>query len=209
MKPPRAVAPSWTDADYDFVKECWDNVRHGALYEVYFGEILHRVQNLNLGMEIVVAATASGSAVSSWVLWQEPAGKWLWGGLLGIAALISIVKPFIRLDLKIEKYSKLLSEYRSLSLSYKALIFNIQQAGDIRGADHAEQAKLAERIKKAREGWPAQMSDSRSDEIQKRIAAEYPANKLWAPKVPGKHPGVPMPDPIVVTSPHDADPSDG
>src|SRR5690349_706362 len=78
-----AAQPKWVEEDYDFVAACWDDVRRCLLYDCYFGHQVTRIRRANLATEIIVAVTASGSAIAGWTFWTTAVGGLLWAGLGG------------------------------------------------------------------------------------------------------------------------------
>lgn len=74
--------------------ELWQ-VSFETYYDVYFQEmvadrLVGRWQRADEVTKLIVALTASGSAVSGWALWSEPHLKVLWAVFAGAAAAFSI-----------------------------------------------------------------------------------------------------------------------
>lgn len=189
MPPPlKPEARTWTEEDYDFVAACWNDARTCLQYNFYIGHKLHVVRRLNLVMEAVIAATASGSAIASWTFWSSNAGVYLWSGLAGIAAVIATVKPFMNFGGLIEVYSKIVGEYRAIASSLEGTVFNIQQRRSIADEDRRRYNDLRERMQKAGSHLPEKFDEALLRECEQRVLQEKPATTLWAPKVMGKHP---------------------
>lgn len=67
-------------------------------YDCFFQELLadgliNKWQRLDESTKILVALTASGSAVSGWALWTEPHFRVLWAVVAGVTAILSIGHP--------------------------------------------------------------------------------------------------------------------
>lgn len=65
-------------------------------YRTHFEEtlsnlVIKRLQIIDFAWRALAAATASGSAVSGWALWQDPSSKIVWAAISGTAALLIIV----------------------------------------------------------------------------------------------------------------------
>jgi len=65
-------------------------------YDAYYEELLaaalvRRWQRVDAFTKVLVALTASGSAVAGWTLWSQPGFKTSWTFIAGIAALLSIL----------------------------------------------------------------------------------------------------------------------
>ncbi len=75
-------------------EELWQ-VSFETYYDAYFQEmvadrLINRWQRLDEATRLLVALTASGSAVSGWALWTEPHFRVAWVILAGVAAVLSI-----------------------------------------------------------------------------------------------------------------------
>lgn len=65
-------------------------------YETYFEEILSELlikkwMRIDYSVRILIAITASGSAVAGWTLWENPNFKIVWVIISGAAALFGII----------------------------------------------------------------------------------------------------------------------
>jgi len=72
------------------------NVTFETFYDVYFEEmmsdaLIERWQWLDEGTKVVVALTATGSAVAGWALWNDPNYKWIWTVFASVSAILSII----------------------------------------------------------------------------------------------------------------------
>lgn len=79
----------------DIIDKCWD-VSFETLYQSTFQELasealVTRWQWIDLVTSVLVAVTASGSAVAGWTLWNAPDWKVVWGIIAGIASLLAII----------------------------------------------------------------------------------------------------------------------
>ena len=75
--------------------EVWSTVFEtwylAAYNELVSGEVVRRWQFYDDATKVLVALTASGSAISGWVLWNDPYYKYIWLLLAGFSAVLSIV----------------------------------------------------------------------------------------------------------------------
>lgn len=74
--------------------ELW-NAIFETLYDAYYNEIvadklIGRWQLLDESTKLLVAITASGSAIAGWTLWAKPGFQSLWVCVAGAAAFLSI-----------------------------------------------------------------------------------------------------------------------
>lgn len=73
----------------------WE-VSFDTFYETYFEEILselliRRWTFIDYSVRVLIAITASGSAVAGWTLWENPKFKIIWVIISGVAALFGII----------------------------------------------------------------------------------------------------------------------
>jgi hypothetical protein len=101
----RTNSPAW--GVYDLYRTARLNVR-------YYSARLHEVEMLNMGMEIVIAATAPTSAIAALWFWDTPVGSATWKTLGVIAAIAAVTKPIMMLPKKMKAYNEVLAGYRAL-----------------------------------------------------------------------------------------------
>jgi hypothetical protein len=75
--------------------ELWKAV-FDTYYDAFYNEVLadklvNRWQVVDDTSKILVAVTASGSALSSWALWNQPGYRFVWTGLAGFSAILGII----------------------------------------------------------------------------------------------------------------------
>ena len=80
---------------FDARDEIW-NAAYDTYYSTYYEEkvcdvLLDRWQWLDEVTKILVALTATGSAVAGWALWQDPNFKWIWTSIASTGAVLAIV----------------------------------------------------------------------------------------------------------------------
>ncbi|MBZ5564784.1 MAG: hypothetical protein LAP13_20475, partial [Acidobacteriia bacterium] len=75
-------------------EELWE-ASFETYYDAFFQEmvadgLINRWLRVDEGTRLLVALTASGSAVSGWALWAEPHLRFMWAVVAGAAAVLSI-----------------------------------------------------------------------------------------------------------------------
>ncbi len=90
----------------------------------------------NFGIEFILALTASSSVASFW-FWQSATGQIAWKFLSIITAILAVLKPMLNLSGKIQKYSEILTDFKSLEHDFHKLtiLINQQQKYDIEFKD--------------------------------------------------------------------------
>jgi hypothetical protein len=91
-------------------------------------QLLRKSTRTNRILEIIIAVGASGSGVAGFALWKSEIGQYIWGSISGASILFSVVKPILNPASTIEKYSKLSSDYASLSARCDNLLQNIKES---------------------------------------------------------------------------------
>ena len=122
----------------------YDRLRTARLNAKYFACRLQTFERWSMGFDMVLAATTS-SAFAGLVIWQTEAGKLLWQGLGGAAAVIAIIRPPLGLTRRIKAYESLLNGYRTLDYDLMEIKAAIEQKGKYDAALQGEFKKAARR----------------------------------------------------------------
>lgn len=90
-----------------------------TFYESYFYEmvadkLVDRWQATDEATKILVAVTASGSAISGWALWQDPSLKLLWACLAGFGAVLAVVHASLGVPNRIKDWEDIKRSFVSL-----------------------------------------------------------------------------------------------
>jgi hypothetical protein len=112
--------------DFDQRDEVWDAV-WGVYYNTYFQEVLAerlvlRWQRFNEASKVLIALTASGSALSGWALWSDPGFKVLWALLAGIGAILAIVHKSLDVSGKLFDWGSSRSQFSIIRIDFQKLI---------------------------------------------------------------------------------------
>lgn len=90
---------------------------------------------VSVTMDIVLAMTAPTSTLTGFFIWDTVVGKWLWSVLALVAAVVAVVKPFLRLTGHIEDLNRLIGIYEVLDYELGELKITISQDRDY-GEEH-------------------------------------------------------------------------
>ncbi len=106
--------------------EIW-NATWKSYYDTYFQEILSerlvlRWQRVDELSKVLIALTASGSALSGWALWNQPDFKAIWAILAGIGAILAIFHKSLEVSHKISDWVFSRSQFCSLRFDYEILL---------------------------------------------------------------------------------------
>jgi hypothetical protein len=100
-------------------KATWETLYDASYYEVLFAEVLKRWQAFDIITRLLVAITASGSAVAGWALWNDDNYKILWLVVAGIASLLSIIHATLNTPDRVKNYTKLSNVISHVRLDYE------------------------------------------------------------------------------------------
>lgn len=99
----------------------WETFYDASYYEILFGSLLKNWQTFDFVTRLLVALTASGSAVAGWALWNDVNYKDYWVFAAGIASLLSIVHATLNTPDKVKNYAQLSNDIASVKLKYETL----------------------------------------------------------------------------------------
>jgi hypothetical protein len=94
------------------VWEVYDLHRLARLRNKYYCAMLARAKRYNMGLEVFLATTVSGSAVGTLAFWSSPTGKSWWQALAALSAILAVAKPFLRLTDRIQEAEEMVTGYR-------------------------------------------------------------------------------------------------
>lgn len=88
-------------------------------YDCYFEEMISERLVYRWGMldditKVLVALTASGSAISGWALWNEPEFKIVWLFLAGLGAFLSIIHASLNVQSRVKEWENLKKDFTEL-----------------------------------------------------------------------------------------------
>ena len=85
----------WSYADMALLADVYELECKSRMNVLYYGKRLGRLQAISFGMEVVIAATASGSGLAAIALVKTQPGQWLWQTLALTAAVVSVIRPHL------------------------------------------------------------------------------------------------------------------
>jgi len=93
-------------------------------YDSYYEEIVadklvYRWQLFDQISKVLIALTASGSAVSGWALWNQPGFRNIWVVLAGLGAVLSVIHAALSV-------SSRLKEWRDVKTSFVVLRIDLE-----------------------------------------------------------------------------------
>ena len=98
-------------------------------------------QRIDLTAAILVAATASGSAIAGWALWNEAQWRWLWAVFAGAASVASVVHGTLQVPNRVKEQEGYRRSFSHIRLGLETLRQRIRLGID-RNEAIAEHLKL-------------------------------------------------------------------
>jgi hypothetical protein len=95
------------------IKGIYNDYRKAYMNRLYYGCRVEYLKKVNMYYEIALAVGTSGT-IAALYIWKTPVGEIAWPIFAGVVALLSIIKPILKLPEKIEKLSKLQIGYTEL-----------------------------------------------------------------------------------------------
>src|SRR6266853_5647480 len=83
----------WTDADLGALKAIYELMCTSRMNSLYCERRLREIQRISFWMEVLIAATASGSGLASLNTFSTAIGHSIWQALALIAAAVAIIRP--------------------------------------------------------------------------------------------------------------------
>jgi hypothetical protein len=113
-------------------------------YDTYFHELLedtliNRWQRFDEATKVLVALTASGSAVSGWALWTNPGFKTIWTVLAGIAAVLAIVHATLGVPARLKDHGEIKRLFASLRTDLETFRYRMRIDPNFPIAEFTEQ----------------------------------------------------------------------
>ncbi len=110
-----------------------------TLYDTYFQELIasavaDRWQRIDLVTSILVAVTASSSAIAGWALWQREGWRTVWLLLAGVTTLLSIVHGTMTVPTRIKEQEELRQQFSKLRVDLET--FRQELELNIANPDH-------------------------------------------------------------------------
>ena len=121
---------SAASAPQDQREQMWA-VSFETYYDAYFEELvadrlINKLGRLDDVTKVLVALTASGSAISGWVLWGISGWKYVWLASSGIAALLSIIHTALSIPDRIKGHADDKRRFAVIRTSLETLRYRLR-----------------------------------------------------------------------------------
>lgn len=94
-------------------------------YELMCEALVRRWLSFDDLSKILVAATASGSVISGWALWTEPAFRWVWVPIAGFSAIMAIVHTSLAVPRRVADHGEAKRRFTGLRIDLETLRYRM------------------------------------------------------------------------------------
>jgi hypothetical protein len=163
------------------LKHIYTDYRNVRLSRDYYACRLTSFRRWNRFYEIVLALGATGSVAAGWYIWRTSYGQPVWAVFSGLAAVLAIIKPILKIPEEVERYSKLFTGYAGLTLDYQEIVDGIKERGGIPPEMNENIVKASRRIKELALQDDPQPSKELLRKCQQSIKEVVPVFNDWLP----------------------------
>ena len=165
--------------------DVYDLLRTSYLNIEYYSARLHSAQKLNFLLEVIIAVTASTSAVAGLYLWSKGIGKEIWELLTVAAAFTATIKPFLKLPDKIRGFQELITDYKAIYADVDTLTSRIKQNGHYTEEFSQNYLDLKEREAEVRKkpSPETKVNEKLRSEVENVVKRRHPKESFYIPDV--------------------------
>ena len=161
----------------------YDRLRSARLSVKYYSCKLQQAERLNFWFELILLATAPGSAIAGLWFWSSDSGQIFWQVLAIPAALAALLKPLLQLTKRIKDYEGVLSGYRVLDFDLMELKIAIEQKKKYDAPLQAEFKRALQRERTLIAKAPDSKEDARvRAACQLEVNRELPSENFFLPQ---------------------------
>jgi hypothetical protein len=164
------------------VWDVYDLYRTARLNVKYYCGRLRVRERQNFVIELVIAATASGSAIAGFTFWASGLGRAVWQGLSVAAAVLAIVKPLLKLPEKIRQLEETISGFRTLEHDLRKIEISIRQERQYTQEHRTRFGAALERMNDL-VSKPGELSEDKGlkTACQAEVVKELPTSRFFVP----------------------------
>lgn len=162
------------------LSDVYRDYRNTCLSKKYYEHRLKSVRNINLIYEIVLAFGTSGT-VGAWAIWKEPGGNTVWIGIGVTVALLTIIKPLVKLGDEIERLSFLATKYAAMQIDFQLLIFDIKATRQLNDELRRFYKEICTKMQELSAKEDSAPNQKLLRNLCEEVNREIPPKSLWSP----------------------------
>ena len=164
------------DRIYDLYRDC-------LLNQEYYGYRLSLFSKLAFWLEVTIVVGSGASGVSGWIIWTKyPTSAGLWGVIAAASTLLAVLKPVLRTDAKLKRYSTLFSGYRQLAISMRMVVDEIAESAGLSKEIDREIDRIRARYRSLSVDDDPRPPSKLVARLQDEINLKVPASSLFYPR---------------------------
>lgn len=169
------------------VWDVYNEYRTARLNVLYYTGLLHRFRDRDFWIEVSLAVVAPTSAVAGFAFWNTEWGAVVWK-VFGVgAAVIALVKPFLKLTDKIAKLEEIIAGYRALDHDLRCLEIKIHRDGAYTDEHKAAlDSALAKKQALVTQSPIFPTDKALRRECEGEVMNQLPAESFYVPEAGGK-----------------------
>lgn len=167
---------------FDPRDELW-NAAYNTYYDAFYEEIaaeklINKWQMADEISKVIVAITASGSAMSGWALWNEPQFKYIWAIIAGIGAILALLHSTLGVSGRLKNWGDVKRWFATLRIDLETFRYRMSVNPDF--AIDEFQKDFIEHRRRYNEGiqtktndilWSIKLEEKTQAELNKRVTA--------------------------------------
>ena len=131
---------------------------------------------------MVLNITAS-SAIAKFAIWKTEAGSFVWSVIAGIAVILAVIKPFMKLTDRIKRIENVLTKYRLIKHEFGILRIDINEKKCYNDEHKKILRDLLLKEKELIEKQPENYISNRLRNIcTEEVIKEYPVENFFIPE---------------------------
>lgn len=166
------------------VWDVYDLYRTARLNKYYYSNKLSSTERWNFIIELIISISTPTSAIAGIWFMQTEHGQQLFKILIAVAAILSAIKPFLKLPKRIKDYDHCFSTYKSFEFDVEQIIIKIKQ--DQKYSDQAKKMLSAAQTRKGKiisSSPNYKIDEYLRGECQRKVINELPSNSFFIPEV--------------------------
>ena len=164
------------------VWDVYNELRTARLNIKYLQAVIRKLTRRNFCHEVVIAASTS-SAFAGFSFWGSALGGYLWKALGAVAAVLSLLKPMLRLQEQISRKQQLLVGYNILDFDLSRIRLEINHRKKYDESLYKQFLKALDRKAELMKQDVASITDQNVlEDCQKAVERELPADSFYIPQ---------------------------
>ena len=165
------------------VWDVYDLYRTARLNVKYYGCRVSALDRQNFWVEIVLAATASGSAIAGLAFWNTGPGKSVWQVLIVVSAVLAVAKPLLKYTERIQRLEELIADYRVVEHDLKKIEVAVRQRRSYDQKLHERFIVVMERMNDlVQKKGEYNVNEELRARCEKEVARELPSTHFFVPE---------------------------